>query len=343
MGTVRKVGERWRAEVCVGGQRASKRFDRKTDAQRWIAIAETDGVADTACTGGRTLLDAFRRYASEESPHHRGSRWELVRLKAFESPAHSRLPIGKPVAQVQPSDLALWRDARLKVVAPGTVLREMTLVGCVLEAARRNWRWCQTNPARDVRKPSSPRHREVVITRSQTHKVLRALGYSALTEPRTVSQVVGAVFLLALRTGMRAGELCALNWPDIVVVGGRGSGYARLHVSKTGDGRDVPLTRKSVRLIGRMRSWDAESVFAIQPSTLDALFRRARTKAGLANAFTFHDSRHTAATWIAGRLKSGSATPQQALMDLCKIFGWRDVSRALTYYNPAAADVAERL
>lgn len=82
-----------------------------------------------------------------------------------------------------------------------------------------------------------------------------------------------------------------------------------------------------------MRGWDDERVFGLKAQTLDALFRRHRVRCGL-EGFTFHDSRHTAATWMAGKVD---------VLTLCKIFGWSSTSMALTYYNPKATDIAKRL
>lgn len=31
------------------------------------------------------------------------------------------------------------------------------------------------------------------------------------------------------------------------------------------------------------------------------------------------------------------------VLDLCKVFGWRNTGQALTYYNPSAAEIAVRL
>lgn len=74
-------------------------------------------------------------------------------------------------------------------------------------------------------------------------------------------------------------------------------------------------------------------VFGVASATLDALYRRARDRAGL-SGFTFHDARHTAATRMASQLH---------ILDLCKVFGWKNTSQALTYYNPKAADIAAKL
>ncbi len=103
--------------------------------------------------------------------------------------------------------------------------------------------------------------------------------------------------------------------------------------TKTGQGRIVPLSKSAVRNVESMRGYDYEFVFGIGEGTLDVIFRRCRERAGL-SGFTFHDSRHTAATRIAQKLH---------LLDLCKMFGWSDPKRAMTYYNPTAEQIAVRL
>jgi integrase len=63
------------------------------------------------------------------------------------------------------------------------------------------------------------------------------------------------------------------------------------------------------------------------------MFRRAKKRADIDNVH-FHDARHTAATWMCNKVD---------VLTLCKIFGWKNTSQALTYYNPKAGDIAKRL
>jgi integrase len=274
------------------------------------------------------LKQALREYADKVSPTKRGGDKEIIRLHAFEGAAHQPMPLRRVVTAITSDDLAAWRDARLKVTARGSVLRDMTLLSHVFEVMRRDWRWITTNPMRDVSRPAEPDHREVIIHGPQVRKMLRQLGWRGSRQPvRTVSQAVAVCFLVALQTGMRAGELCALQWDDIK------EHHARLHISKSGKGRDVPLTATARRTIDLMRGFDDVLVFGLKAQTLDALFRRNRDRAGLAG-FTFHDARHTAATSIANRIH---------VLDLCKVFGWKNTKRALTYYNPKMADLARRM
>lgn len=335
MASITKTASGYRAQVYVRGVRDSQSFRTKREADAWASARETELRADAGKLPAQrhTLRDALRRYAAEVSPGKRGRRWEELRLDAFERDA--MLPVGSPLGSIEPDALGKWRDARLKRVTAGTVIREMGLVSAVLERARREWRWLESNPMRDVRRPRAPDHREVVITRAQVKQMVRVMGYRTRGRVATVAEAVAVCFLVALRTGMRAGELCGLTWSRVH------PGYCQLPTTKTRP-RDVPLTPKAMRLIERMRGFDPDKVFGIEAKSLDAMFRKYRQRAGLAG-FTFHDSRHTAATWIAGRMNSAGIPAQQAVMDLCKMFGWRNMNQALVYYNPSAADIAKRI
>lgn len=46
------------------------------------------------------------------------------------------------------------------------------------------------------------------------------------------------------------------------------------------------------------------------------------------------DTRHTAATRLAGKLD---------VLTLCKVFGWTSPNMALVYYNPAPGEIARRM
>jgi hypothetical protein len=151
MASVGKYRDGYRAQVFVKGQRDSKTFRTKREASSWAAIREVELREESAkpVAEKKTLLDAMRRYARDESPKKRGARWERIRLAAFESilPAHLSL------AEVTPEMLAKWRDDRLKVVKPGSVIRDIGLLSAVLDIARREWKWIEVNPLSDVRRP----------------------------------------------------------------------------------------------------------------------------------------------------------------------------------------------
>lgn len=330
----------WRIQIEVGGVRDSGTFDTKREADEWAARKriELNAVKKGGPGSNKTLLDVLRRYAEEETPKKRGNVKELIRLNAFEdAEKHKHLPLKKLVHAVTSDDIGKWRNHRLTLNARGAVLRDLGLLSSVLGTCKSEWKWIRANPVEDVSKPANPDHRTRLISGPEIRGVLRRLGYKK-GEVRSVSQAVAHAFLLALFSGMRAGEICGLIWarvradyvtlPDLRQVEEDGKGTV-----KTGKGRDVPLSRGAQRVIKRMHGWDTETVFGLQSQTLDTLFRRARDRAKL-SGFTFHDSRHTACTHLARKID---------VLDLCKMMGWVKTTQALTYFNPKASDIAKRL
>lgn len=326
MASVKPYKDGWRAWVYVQGHRESSTFRTRREAAAWGARRESELRESAGEPAGDkvTLGETLIRYAEEVSPTKRGMRWEQLRLARFarddQFPAHER------IAAVTPEMIAAWRDERAKRVGRSTVIRELGLLSAVMDHARREWRLVPANPVSDVRKPKQPDHREVVISRDQIRTMLRSLGHRSTGRISQTRQSVAMAFLLSLHTGMRAGELCGLTW-DLVR-----ADHCELPVTKTVP-RKVPLVPQAIRLIERMRGWDERTVFGLTPATLDATFRKYRKRAGL-EGFTFHDSRHTAATRIAQKVD---------VLTLCKIFGWSSTKHALVYFNPTASDIAKRL
>ena len=319
----------WRIQFEVRGQREAGTFPTSREAREWAARRKAELLAVGAGRAGevKTLLDAIERYGREVSPTKRGELKEQLRLRAFAK--HPAFPGSRRLSELLPEHLAAWRDARLAVNARGSVLRDMTLLSHVLEVARREWRWIASNPMRDVRRPAEPDHRERVIAPREVRRMLRAMGWSRRAPVRSVSQAVAWCFVAALATGMRAGELCGLRWADVR------ADYVVLHAgkTKTGKGREVPLSPTARRAIEAMRGWDEALVFGLRVQSLDALFRKYRARCGL-EGFTFHDARHTAATRLA---------PLVDVLTLCKIFGWTSATRALVYYNPTGSQLARMI
>ena len=323
----------WRVQLSVKGQRDSKTFAGKREAQLW---AERRGLEMRAHATGKTgdvksLRDAMHRFAVEISPSHKGHSWELVRLHAIEQ--HEHLPFTLPLNKLTADHFRRWKEWRSTQVSPATVTREMNLLGSVLSHAKRDWGWMSGQPLADVRRPPKTPNRERVITWRETKGMLRELGYRPHRRPKTMKELAAFAMLLALRTGMRAGELTGTRWVDVH------ASWIYLPDTKNGSGREVPLSSKARLLVKRLRDLDEDAMLPISAQSLDALFRKARGRAGL-EGFTFHDTRHTAATRIGATV---GQIGRVSFPEFCKIFGWKDPKNALIYVNPSAADLADKL
>lgn len=331
MATYRKRGSAWRAEVHKLGVRDSASFNTKAEAIAWATVRESEIIANHGrgnYESSHTLLDAMHKYASEVSTTKRGVRWEKVRLRAFEKTMLEF--VGKKVSDVLPDDIAKWRDERLKSVTSGTVRRELTLLSSVFNYAVKEWRWCRDNPTRQIIWPSEPKPRDRRISDKEIEQMLTALNYRKGEAPEQLQQELAIAFLIALETAMRQGEILSLTW-DRVFLAER---YVHLDATKNGHARDVPLSQRAVELFEKMkRAGNAPCVFRITSASADALFRKARNKAGIEDLH-FHDTRHEATTRLARKLD---------VLDLARMTGHRDPRSLMIYYNATASELASRL
>jgi integrase len=107
--------------------------------------------------------------------------------------------------------------------------------------------------------------------------VLQQLQHDDATKPIAISRQVAIVFLLALETGMRAGEVCGLTWDRVFLVQKK----VYLHITKNGRPREVPLSKRAIELLQQMQQVNDTKVFAVEVPTLDAYFRKAKKQAGV--------------------------------------------------------------
>lgn len=335
MATYTERGKRVRVQIRLHGVKDGATFPNKTAARAWATAREAEIIAGARgmVVKGKTVAGMFDRYIREVCPTHRGARWEELRLKlllrAWGIP-------GRAVDAVSPDDVGALRDKRLQSVGKSTVRRELVLLGSVFEVARREWRWCAANPVRDVRKPPAGQSRNRTIQPREYRAILRAMKYRPGQNPVTKTQWVGAAWCLAIRSGMRAGEILGLTWDHVDLA----RKVAVLPVTKNGTAREVPLFPRALRILEvlsavRFAADEARTgpVFPITPDALDALYRKARRAAGIAG-LTFHDSRHTASTMLARRLTA---------LELARTFGHQDLRMVMVYYNESASNIANRV
>lgn len=328
MAYIRKDGSKWRVQVERNGVRKSGSFDTKAAATAWGAREEAAILdAKHGQYPRKTLKDALERYVDDVSVKKQGYRFEKLRLEAF---ARNFPEIaGKVISKVDSSDMAGWRDSRLKQVSSGSVQREINLLSNVFTKARDEWRWCGETPFKGVSRPGDNASRTRRVTDAEVSSICRALSYQGKVE--TKLHEVALAFLLSLETAMRAGEILSLT-PARVNLETRVATVEHKTKHLTKQDRQIPLTREAVKLLEQVSG--RKRFFTISSASLDTLFRKARAQA-LIEDLHFHDARAEALTRLSRRVD---------VMTLAKISGHVDL-RILqnTYYRETAEQIAARL
>lgn len=325
MASIKAHNGRWRAFVQKAGVRRSRVFESKARAVAWATSLEAEIIAGVrGDVPDKTFGELLMRYREEVSVTKRGMRWEALRIG---------LMLRDPVAAVRLRHLdapviAAWRDRRLAQVSAASVRREWTLLSHACTVAAKEWRWLKSNPMREVRRPAPADARDRIATQDEIERLLFALGYARSVRPETITARVGAALLFAVETALRAGEIAALQWRDVVM----DKHYLTVRDGKTAAARrDVPLSPEALRLLTQMPA--GMTVFDLSSAQIDALFRKARVKA-MVNDLHFHDLRHTAITRLAQRLD---------VLALARMVGHRDLRMLQVYYNESAESLAARL
>lgn len=321
---IRKQRDKWRVEIERLGVRKSAVFETKTEAREWGVKEEAALMAaKRGVFPKRTLSDAIDAYLEKVSALKAGSRWEELRLRAVERefPQMAR----KVLSRLTTTDLAAWRDQRLTAVSKGTVQREINLLSHVFTKARDEWKWMGESPFVGMQSPGDNPSRDRLPTPTEIKRIARWLGYVTGERPKTKQAQAALAFLLALRTGMRAGEVLQLGSKT---VHGAVATVKHKMQHRTGKPRQVPLSRHALRLLKGFRG------FTITSASLDALFRKARDSL-LIEDLHFHDARAYALTAFSKKVD---------VFELARISGHKDVRILLTtYYRTSSADIAARL
>lgn len=321
---IRKQGTGWRVEIARNSTRVSATFKTKSEAQQWGIREEAALIAEArGAFPKRTFAEAIDRYVEKVSSLKAGERFERMRLEALKRDFPELA--GKVLSKLTTADLVAWRDARLLKVTKGSVQRDVNLLSHVFTKARTEWKWMGESPLTGMQAPGDNPPRDRLPTNSEIRRILRWLGHVTGRLPTTKQQEAAFAFLLALRTGMRAGEVLQLG-PNTVA----GSVAVVEHKMqyRTGKPRKVPLSRHAIRLLKGFPG------FTVSSESLDALFRKARDSL-LIEDLHFHDARAAALTRFSRKVD---------VLELARISGHKDLRTLLhVYYRLSSEDIAGRL
>ena len=309
MAYIRKVKDKWRAEIERNGIRSSKVHDTKREAQAWAL--EQEATAKRARAGGnKSFGDAVDKYIQAVSSTKDGEVWEVRRLHAM------RDYFGKDAGllDIDAPQVSAWRDARLQTVSASTVVREANLLRNLFNVARKEWKWMDHEPFMGVKLPKENAPRHQVWTWPLIKRVLRAPRVGKTAEMQ-------AAFHIALRTGMRLAEV--LQAPEnfdakrqIVTIKTKTEAMAR-----------IPIGRIAAKLLQRQPF----TAGANEGSTLFSKLCRELLIEGL----TFHDTRGTALTHLSRKVD---------VLTLAKISRHKNLSLlSNVYYRETADSIAARI
>jgi integrase len=324
MAYIRKRGKGWYVEIRKLGVEKHATFDSKTQAAKWAADTEALIVAGKASgVPDITFRALMERYRDEVSSKKRGEKWEKTRINLL---LEDEIANVKLVELDQPH-IAGWRDRRLKSVSAASVRREWNILSAACSTAVDEWKWLPKHPMKGVKRPEAPQSRDRRINEKEIDTLLYILGYDGNT-PSTISARVGAAFLFAIETGMRAGEIAGLTWDRVYL----DKSYLKTFGKTRAAYRDVPLSPKAIEILKSLDR-NEDSVFCLKTQQIDALFRKAKDRA-LIKDLHFHDSRAEAVTRLASKLDINA---------LARAIGHKDLRMLQVYYRESAEDIAKKL
>lgn len=301
-----------KGDVKAGKRRRRRKFiyaDSKQDAQhRLLKYLGKHGGA-SASTDRSPFAEFVGRFLEDTranlSPNTARSYEQILRLHVLPRLGSFRL------AQIEATRIRrLYSDLRRDGVSASLTARVHVVLGRVFNVAKRQGA-IAVSPLETVDAPRYKRPPVSAMTLEQVEAFLQA----------SQAHRLEALFVLAVTTGMRQGELFALRW-DAIDLRSRTlsvthsveeiAGDLRLTEPKTATGRRrIELSHMAVDALNRRRqiaTREEHSSPYVFPSPSGALLRKSnflrrvyfpiRAQAGIPNSVPFHALRHTAASML---------------------------------------------
>lgn len=295
MGVERLADGRWRVDVVGPDGRRVRRLVR--------TVAEAQGLLGVG--QGVTFAQHVEEWLAAGADTWKGGRgggtWH-----GYESAVRVQLvPLlgAKPVGQITREDIEAVRAELLAHLAPKTVANILSCLRSCLTRAVEQGR-ALINPASKVRAPPALEPVFAWWTREEAGAVLRALAKPP--QGRPWAPWAPLFFRLALRTGLRLGELVALEWRDVdlrvgVIHVRRARSHGKLGMPKSGKARTVPIY-SDLKLLLAVEQGSEGLVFEqrggwLTPSAVRRQLGRVIVAARVPE-IRIHDLRHTYASHL---------------------------------------------
>ena len=298
---------RYRAIVRIKGHPSQfATFHKKSDAVLWAQQREAGLKLGKTFTdvlpNNHTLSNLIDKYILEVLPQKK-DQCPLKQLRWW-----NREMGNLPLDQITP---AMIVECRTKLAQgkthygtkrlPSTVNRYLAILSHAFTVAWKEWQWTDRNPVMQIRKLKEPRGRVRFLDDEERARLLEACRESR-------SPHLFTIVVLALSTGMRKGEILGLMRKDVDLRGKR----IVIQETKNGERRVVPLVGPAMELVRRIveRGFQESDSFIFhhfgQPDK-SICIRTAwvnAVKRAEVEDFTFHDLRHSAASYLVSRAVS---------------------------------------
>lgn len=206
-GTCYKRGNLWQAQVTAeDGSRLSKTFRLEKEGLAWCRqMARQRDEGQLSGEAHRLTVAAFLdRWLTAMAPtlaaNTASSYRSIVRTHLLPGLGAHRL------AQLRPDHLQVFYAELSRKLGPGTVRGVHALLHNALERAIL-WGLISRNPADAAKPPHVPKRERQTWDADQARQFLAAVRGDRLE----------ALWVLALSTGLREGELCGLRWEDLTL------------------------------------------------------------------------------------------------------------------------------
>lgn len=302
-----KKGISYKATAITNNQRISKTFSEnkygrraKTRAKEWITATEAElrqGRAVATATQQRTTLQqTINIYTSKILPTHAAAsqpkeKSNLKTILASFSP-------NTPMAAITPAKMADWAIMlkTKKSRADATIRNLLKQMEWLYRTA--NIELGAVLPTDSYRQTINIlKHRGYPIRPARRSRRIEMMNsfqselQVLITHNHTRPTIIGKILEFAVETGMRRGEIAALEWRDIDWT----KRIATVRHSKTDkqtgeEGRTVPLTQRATEILMSIRQ-PYGSVFRMKPDSITQAFLRLCRAHNIKNLH-FHDFRH---------------------------------------------------
>ena len=238
----------------------------------------------------------------------------------------------KMLSDISSKDIDDYKQKRLNDVKPSSVNRELAVLRCLFNLAKKRKKFYGENPVSES---------GLLIENNEIERILTIEEENRLLE--SSADHLKPVITTALNTGMRKGEILSLKWTDVNIENKVIT--IRHTVSKSKKSRQIPINPqlKTTLLEQKLKTGNSEYVFLspegnpyLRPDSLKRCFEGARRRADI-KGLRFHDLRHTAATRM---IESGVN-----IVAVSKILGHASIKTTMRYVHPDASltDAVESL